>query len=285
MATRKTIIVSRASLCVGVMVCLALTAWSHPGIDVQIRDITRRIEQDPKDANLFLRRGELHRIHRDWELAEADYLRAAKLDPEMAAVDLCLGKLRLESDEPAEAREALDRFVARRPEHAEGRALRGRALFRSGRPLAAADEFTRAVALAGERPKPDYYIERARALEAAGAKHLDRAVRGLDEGLQQLGQPVTLQLLAIELDLRRGNHDGALSRLERIAAASARQESWLLRRGEILESAGKPDEARRAYHAALEAIQGLPVSRRQTKAVKRIEDEARHAVERLDAHR
>ena len=121
--------------------------------------------------------------------------------------------------------------------------------------------------------------------ELAGLKNL--VLRGCrhftDAGLERLGQPVTLQLYAIELELTRGRHDAALARLDRIAAQANRQETWLVRRGEILESAGRVEEARVAYSAALEAIKTLPASRRANRAVKTLQDEAEAALNRLDA--
>ena len=53
---------------------------------------------------------------------------------------------------------------------------------------------------------------------------IDEALRGLDEGINQLGPVVTLQLLAIDLELRRKSYDAALTRLDLIAAESERKE-------------------------------------------------------------
>ena len=58
-----------------------------------------------------------------------------------------------------------------------------------------------------------------------------------------LGEPVTLQLFAVDLEVQRERWDAALERIDRIAARSARQETWLLRRGEILEQAGRSEAA------------------------------------------
>jgi tetratricopeptide (TPR) repeat protein len=201
----------------------------------------------------------------------------------MAVVDLCLGKLRLEAGAPAKAMPALDAYVARRPDDSEGHAYRARALVALGRPVEGAASFTRALeAMPQDRPRPEYYLERARALESAGTEHLNAALRGLDEGLARLGQPVVLQNYAIELELERGAYDGALARLERLADGSARKETWLVRRGEILESAGRLEEARAAYRSSLVAIRELPPSRRRNRAVTRLEAEAQGALSRLD---
>jgi predicted Zn-dependent protease len=273
-------------------ICALLAAWlsisdlpAHRDLDIQIADLTQRIAADPDNPQLYMQRGELHRLHRDWKAAEADYRRVRKLQPSLAVFDFLMGRMKLEARRPKQARKLLDRFLAEEPDHAKGLVARARALVRLGEPLAAARDYTRAIDAHGEehRPDPSYYVERARALVSAGDEHIAAAVRGLDEGLERLGQPVTLQLYAIDLELKRGRHDAALERLSRIASQADRQETWLVRRAEILEDAGRPAEARDAYAAALEAVRALPPSRQGTRAVLRLQARAEAALERLDA--
>ncbi len=258
------------------LACLALglgappPAAAHGDIHEQIAALTKRIAQDPKNATLYLKRGELYRVHREWDLALADYRRARVFDPALAAVDLCRGRMLLEADRPEPARLALERFVKRQPAHAEARVTLARILVKLGRRLPAAENFTRAIALSPE-PKPEYFLERGQALAAEGSEHLEEALAGLDQGIEKLGPLVTLQLLAIELELRSKRTDAALARLEKIAAQTERQETWLARRGEILEQAGRPREAREAFTAALSALESLPPQRRQSKAMRELE--------------
>jgi tetratricopeptide (TPR) repeat protein len=247
---------------------------AHPDIDRQIADVTVRIEADPDDADLYLQRGELHRVHQDWAAAEADFATAKRLRRDLAIVDYVMGRLHLEAGRPKEAKRALDRFLAREPDHAAAHVARARALVQLQQPAAAARDFTTAIDLHGpeDRPDPAYYLERADVLARMG--RIDEALRGLDEGLARLGQPVTLALAAIDLELAHGRHDAALARLDRLAAGAARQETWLVRRGEILEGAGRLEEAGTAYADALAAIDRLPASRRESRAMARLREGA-----------
>src|SRR5262245_11780016 len=99
-------------------------ASAHQDLAEQIDALTVRIEREPRRADLLLKRGELHRAHRDWDLAFADYERAAALDPGLAPVDLARATMALDADMPQAALTAIDRFLARAPDHAEGRAVR-----------------------------------------------------------------------------------------------------------------------------------------------------------------
>jgi len=259
-------------------------SFAHPAIDDQIAALNARIANDPEDATLYLRRGELHRIHRDWTAAESDYARALALNPELLTARMSLGRMKLESGNPKAALIDLDAYLASRPKDPAALVARARSLEKLGRHLEAADAFDRAIAASeAERPRPEYYLERARALAAAGPEQVDRALRGLDQGLARLGQPVTLQNFAIELELDRKQYDRALSRLDAMWAGSQRRETWALRRGEILEVAGRKEDAQKAYALTLKSIEELTPARRENRAVQQLERQAREGMKRTSS--
>jgi predicted Zn-dependent protease len=249
--------------CVVSLLCSARPASGHTDIEVQIDDLTRRIQSEPGDATLFLRRGELHRIHRDWSAAQADYRAARRLDPGLLVVDLCLGRMFLDQDRPGRAKDALDRYLSKRPEDAEGLTLRGAALGKMGRLQEGIADYRRALALPALRTSaPDTYLELVKLLTAAGDEHREEALRTLDEGIAALGPIVSLELPAIELALSLRRFDDALKRVDILASQSGRRERWLLRRAEILRQAGRTQEAAGAYQDVLKLIASLPEKRR-----------------------
>ena len=231
---------------------------AHEGLHEQIVAVTAKIKRDPKNASLFLQRGELHRLHRDWVRAEGDYDRALRLQPGLVIVELARGKMLFESRRYRRAKVMLDRFLNRQPTYVEGLITRARVVAKLGDEVAAVHDFARAIELSSA-PDPDLYLERAKVF----ASNKQEALNGLDEGIKRLGPVVTLELAAIELELKLRNYDMALQRLDAIAVQSERKEVWLVHRGEILREAGRGDEARAAFNAALVAIESLPAERRQ----------------------
>lgn len=276
-------IIAQLACCILSVTFATQIALTHGPIPEQITRMDRRIEQDPNNAKLYLHRGELHRVRRAWSPALADYGRAASLDPDLDAVHLCRGMMFLEAGWPASAKHSLDRFLSGRPDHARGRITRARAMVRLRRYAEAVDDYTRAIASLrdGQRPAPAYYLERARAQIARGDAHRHAALAGLDEGITRLGPLVTLELLAIELELERHRYDEALARLGRIAAQSQRKDKWTVRRGEILEQAGRTGEARAAYAQALKQLQSLSIHRRRSPATVQRENDLKNAIARL----
>ena len=126
---------------------------------------------------------------------------------------------------------------------------------------------------------PPIYLERARALAKAEAENLRDAVRGLDEGLARLGPVVTLQLLALDLELQMPDYPAALSRLDAITLHATRKEMWLARRGDVLQQAGREADAKVAWEAALAALAQLPPQRRDTRAMKALESRVRASLQ------
>ena len=260
----------------GVAACLTLTAsfaWAHEGLHEQIVAITAKIKRDPGNASLYLQRGELHRLHRDWRLAARDYDRAQRLQPGLTIVQLARGKMLFESGRYKQARIVLDGFLRDHPTQLDALITRGRVLFKLALRHGAAKDFTQAIAVA-QPPEPELYLERAQILSVE-QNDINYALRGLDEGIARLGPLATLELAAIDLELRQKDFDAALTRLDLVMAQSERKEAWLIQRGEILKAAGRNDEAREAFNAALLAIESLPPERRQNRATIQLQVRAR----------
>jgi predicted Zn-dependent protease len=259
---------------------LPLSVAAHPEIEAQVEIVTKQIEREPGNAALFIKRGQLHHTHRDWERALRDFDRAAELDPNAHIVHLRRGETLLEAGRPGDTKQALDKFLGFNGDHAAANVLRARALVQLGAVDEAIADLNSAIERSA-RPKPDWYLERAR-LSATQVERIDEALRGLDEGLARLGALVTLETLAIDLELRRGRHDAAVARIDKLVSRMPRKEHWLVQRAGVLADAGRVSEARDSLSAALTAINTLPASRRRTKAVLDLEAQARASLAKLE---
>jgi len=254
-------------------------ASAHDGLAERIAALSAQITQSPSSPSLLVKRAELYRENRQWSEALADLDRAERIDSTIAIVNLVRAHVHLERKNWPAAADAATRFISRQPDHADARVVRARAYVQLGRRQEAAADFTSALAV---RPKPDLYIERAKALEGSGRDALGQALRSLDEGLARLGPIVTLELEAIDLELRLNRYDAALARLDGITARAPRKDTWLARRGAMLERAGRPEEARAAYRAALDFLSNQSERIQQTRASMTLAAGLRADLERLD---
>jgi predicted RNA polymerase sigma factor len=128
---------------------------------------------------------------------------------------------------------------------------------------------------------PDLHLARVRALAAGGDATLGEALRALDEAEADLGPVPALAQEGLALELRAGRTDAALARLDRLSARTRHREGWLVQRAEILERAGRSEQAKSAYSAALASLDSLPPTRRATPAAVTLAARAREGLERL----
>jgi predicted negative regulator of RcsB-dependent stress response len=245
-------------------------ANAHGELHEQIVAAAAAIAKEPARADLYLKRSELHRYHRAWDAALADLERAEALSNRWHTLHFARAGVYLDAEWFESAKAAADRFLAVEPRHAAALVVRARARERLGEHLGAADDFTRAIAASAE-PAPELYIERAQAEAAEGGPHVDAALRGLDQGMAKLGNLVTLQMAAIELEAMQHRVDAALARVDSILANAPRKETWLTRRGEILQQTGRTAEAAQSFQAALAALESLPPNRRSVSSMRDLE--------------
>ena len=225
---------------------------AHPDIEEALTRLSARLAASPRDAALYLERGELYAQHEDWPSAEANYLRAAELDPRLPRLALARGALALATGHPDEACTWLEHALAAAPADPAALVLRARARAKLGDRSAAVADYSAAFRVLAS-PAPELFLERA-ALFASPAD----ALRSLDEGIARLGPVMSLHLRALDLEVSLSRLAAALARLDGLAAASERPELWLKRRGDILTAAGRTSDARAAYAAALAALATRP---------------------------
>ena len=255
-------------------------ACAHGDLHEQIANVSAQIEKDPTNADLYLRRGELRRLHSEFPEAASDLGKADSMRPDWPQVALAKARLALSSGSFESTVQEMGRLLPKHPEYPEGWLLRARANTQLGRHSAAANDYTEIIRRV-ERPEPEIFLERAAALASSGNDHLKDALLGLNEGLAKLGSVMTLELAAYDLELKLKHTDDALRRIDRLTANSRRQESWLSRRGDILVQTGRIDEARVTYGKALEAIASLPPHIQGTAATTNLKQRISESLARL----
>jgi predicted Zn-dependent protease len=242
-----------------------------------IAELGKRIAQEPNDATLYHRRGELQRAHGDYAAALADYDRAEQLDGKLDVVHLSRGRALLETSRPDQAVSELSKFIDGHAGHYQALLLRARAYTRLARHEDAERDFGAAL-VAMAAPSPDVYLERAQDLVKAGQR--EAALGVLDDAIRNVGQVISLEQAALDLELELGRTEAALARIEAMLARSSRREALLAKKAAVLDKAGKKAEARLAREDALAAIEHLPQSKRALGPTKKLRKELVAALEK-----
>lgn len=267
-------------LCSGLLQVLLITNLGYPvsvaahvGAHEKIASLSRLIQQDPVNTQLYVSRAEVYRLHGDQDNAIMDFSKALAIDPENVTATTGLARTYMDQGEYQQAIVQLNRALTREPCNVRALTVRAQANMKTGRPLFAAADYAHAIEQSRQqgKPLPDYYLKRARAYKAAGDQYIESALLSLDEGIKLLGNIRSLELYAVELEARLDNFAAAHARLSRILDHATRKEFLLLQRGDILSSAGDRAAATQDYLAARTAIESLPTERRHSVSVMQLE--------------
>ena len=124
--------------------------------------------------------------------------------------------------------------------------------------------------------QPDLVQEVAQACASHG--QVDEAVGILETGLKRIGLVPSLQLKLLEIEVRAGRYDSALSRIGGYQNAAVRKEPWMEKRAIILAQAGKTADSQAAWRALISHLKSLPPAERDSHSMILLAERARQAL-------
>lgn len=237
------------------------TVSAHTELETQLDHVTHEIEHRPRDASLYVRRGNLRRRLQDWQRAKEDFDLAHVLGTSDVRDELRFHRARLFSDagQPDQAIDELNSFIERHPRHLIALRTRALAYEQIGSFENAIVDLTTLIDC-DEPQSPEPWLNRARLWIQSG--DTDAAVASIDKALNIFGPlPVFVEFL-VDAELDRESYAAALAVLDDLPDVLAASPRWLWRRGDILNRLGRSDDASRAFIQARQAIMRLPERRR-----------------------
>jgi tetratricopeptide (TPR) repeat protein len=234
---------------------------AHGAYHDVVAAITAELEKKPDDAGLRYRLADAHADHDEWQACLSELDRVDRLAPGIYPTGFLRGLALHNADKNEEALKHLDDFLLAHPGHVEALATRGRVFLKLGRAPEAMADLQKAVDLS-TTPETDLITDLAIACRDAGKPA--EASKVIDAGLKTAGNSPDLLQCALEIETAAGSWDAALGRIEALQKAAPRPEPWMARRAELLQAAGRPDEARAAWRALREHLLSLPNLERGT---------------------
>jgi tetratricopeptide (TPR) repeat protein len=261
-----------------VFLLVAGLAWAHPELESQIESLTQQIASNPDspaNVNRYIRRGELHRLHKEWDDAIADYDKAQSLKPALSPeIKICRGQLEYDRGDYSKALVHLDEYLETNQRNDQAFALRASVWKELGRPAEAAQDLESAFTL---NPNVDYCLNRTDFLESDGQDK--QALTAVRAGLKSLGDLQVLEEKALDLEVKQGLWPDALKRVNRLLARAARKERLLEKLGDIYKAQDKLEPAKTAWTKALAALDRLPESQAGTDAMAELRDRLKTKLE------
>ena len=249
------------------MLSLAPLVHAHGDIHLRIEKLDMEIARHPEDVALLVKRGRLHLDGMHAQQAHDDFAKAKSLAPNRSEINyyLAQAELALKAFDPAAA--SVQRFLDNARHDAarvRGLLLQGDIRMAARRPVDAADSYLAAIRLSGDI-KPEYYLKASGAYLVAG--DIDESLKVLDRGISRLGPLTTLQEQALAIETSSNKYDDALRRVDEMLASNTGTPYLLYRKGLILKAMGRPQPSIQVFQAALNELDKLPQTRKNTRAV------------------
>lgn len=245
--------------------CFINHVQAHGNLHEQIEELTAQIEEQPDNAVLYVQRGLLHRSHGTYMEAVSDLQKALTIDETLEIVYIHLSQAYLQKEVADSALLHIDHYLASDPQNPTALMTKGDAYQQLGNPDLAAVTYEEAIVLKGDKAKVQDYVSWANATAQINPQS---AIQCLEKGMQQFGLLITLQELALQLEIKNALYDNAIKRINAIMKPLQRKETWLVRKAEVYEQSQQPQAAKATYREAQKAIQQLKPRLQNTDVVK-----------------
>ncbi len=246
-------------------------ALSHADLEFQIEAVTVQITADLGNLFLYAKRGELYRLHGDYEAALSDFEKLSCIDTDDSIAEFLIGRTLLESGQPDKAITTIKKFLNRNPSHTTALLVYARSLSGLGRVDEASDYYRLSIDNAPVKT-PDLYIEWSSVFFKPDNEHLINALDVLCEGITQIGPIISLVDHAVSLQQQLGDFAGAIRHLEMLSVEIQATPMWLTRRADCVRALGDLNQSDLLYRRALRTIAVLPHARRELPAMRKLKN-------------
>lgn len=239
--------------------CLFLqtSLFAHGDLDIQIERISKRIEQEADNADLYLKRGQLYAQHNEPKKSKQDYLLARNLDKNLLITDLLLAQLFADNNDADAALPYVNLFLKNHANHSIALITRAKIHQQMSQPDLCQKDLENAMAHLSE-PNPSHFISIAEAVLLADDSNLSEALSWLKRGEEKFGFDIVLKSKEVDLYVESEQYENAILTIDKIMEHFQRKEKWFFQKATIYEKDGKTNLAKIHYDATLEAINQLP---------------------------
>jgi len=254
---------------------------AHGPVHESIKRVTKKIKKDPKNAALYMERGQYYQVDENFDLALNDFFTARTLDPEIRKIDYLCGKLFAEHKYPTTAKRYADKFLGYNPNHVAGLMLRAAIYVQLGEDSLAINDYEKGIKHT-KTPKPEYFVDISKAFIAADSTNFKPAIEWLEKGEEYLGFNIILKSYAYNLAKEMKQFKKAVEITDKVLPNMNRKESWLFKKAVVLELDNDTQNAKNVYQETINHIKKLPVRFQKTKMMLELEANTRLALMRLN---
>lgn len=243
---------------------------AHGDLDLQIERISKRIEKDSGEANLYIKRGQLYNKHKEPEKAKEDYLFARNLDSSLLITDLLLAQMFADHNEANAALPYINLFLDYHPNHSIALITRAKIYQQLKQSNLCQKDLENAMTQIKE-PTPTHFVSISDAVLLTDHSNIIEAMSWLKKGEERFGFDIVLKSKEVDLYVKSEQYENAILTIDKIMEHFPRKEKWLFQKAKIYEESSKVDLAKIYFEATLDAINKLPKRLQMTSKIIELE--------------
>lgn len=240
-----------------------------------------QIEQNPRDADLYIKRGRIQRDTQQFTRALDDYHTALKLAPNSPKPLYWQADIYFLQKEYKKSRDTLKKYLKTKSQSPLGHHLLAKTYVQLGLAKEAAKHFNLAVKHNKNAP-PQWYLDKANTLLAIRPLPLKLIEQSITEGIQKHGELINFVSFMIRTHKSAKNYSTALSWVKRLPVQSIGTPYWKNQHADILVLAGKTEEALSLYRSVVTQIASYSYNKKRLPAFIEENDKAKANIRRLE---
>ncbi|PWK18487.1 tetratricopeptide repeat protein [Xanthomarina spongicola] len=253
---------------------LCLTqAYSHGDLDKRILAVTEEIKKSPDSAQLYFKRGKLYYQHDDYQLSIKDINYSIDLGYLDIEQELLLSKNYFELKDYTNALLFVDSILNKSPNDVVFLKIKAQTLFQDAQYEKSAIYFEKVIKYSS-KTFPENYIDASEAWYLSpNDKAFDNSISILNQGIETLGQIISLLEKKVELYMAIDDFDMAIESQESIIKTLNRKEHAYSKLAELYMGNNDFEKAEEALNLSENSIKILPLRIQNTSNIKSLKEE------------
>ena len=246
---------------------------AHENLLVRIKEKTKQISQQPKNALLYYERGYLYQQHFEYKNAIKDYKKSKKLGFNHKLLDYRKAKSFLELGKPKKALFFIKSYYKKDSTNINVHKLEAQVLFKLKRYKESLSAYEYVIKHTID-VRPNDIILYSEAFLISDKENYKEAIKIIDSGLEKLGKnTIVLQLKKLEYLKKSNRSNEAIELYNSIILNNTRKEYWYFKKAVYLFEIEKLVESNIALQQAKTSIFELKLQLQNTVSMKKLLDD------------
>ena len=277
---------NRIFILLTLLFAVSFSVHSHNGSHDRIRQVTHDIEHHPKNPDLRVKRGRMHRDSEQYDLAIQDFKKALSMNPKHQEALYWISEVYTRTHQIPKAKKHLKLLISNSANSPKAHQLLGEIYKKNQQFEESVKHYDLSINV-DRKPSPQIFIDRAEAIKQLTSMKPKETtlsvIKSIEQGIEFHGPLINYSSFLIEYLMVQEEYQLALDWFEYLPNAVQNTPKWLNQKAHIYEKQGEKKKAIKAYQQTLSVIDSMTERKKRLKAHESEKTKATLAIQALEA--